>query len=328
MMPLFPRSSKDPTGEDKNERKAMAEYARRIRKVREAYEQAFKSLRKTRIYINGLTVNRTYLFDISATEMEQLTTDLAGYTDVVMGDTWLYSDYVQPAYLNGTIAEYTNLARQSKAYATQSLNQILFSNSFRRRESYVKSRVFEEMKKLSAQVRADMTLTLTDAVANGYSIQKTVDELKRMEGINEFRANRIARTEITTALKRAHLDEAEQASIDYGIRTMQMQFSALSPTTRIEHANRHGKLYTPEEVRDWMSKDANSINCKCTFVTVLVDDDGNVVNKALTKRIEDMRKNSRYFDEIHVNNKCDCGSIETDLYMLEYNNRLTIRLGV
>jgi hypothetical protein len=37
---------------------------------------------------------------------------------------------------------------------------------------------------------------------------------------------------------------------------------------------RHAHLYTNEEVRDWYSKDGNSINCKCSQQSVLVDADG------------------------------------------------------
>ena len=94
-------------------------------------------------------------------------------------------------------------------------------------------------------------------------------------GIEKRRANRIARTEVTTALRRAKWDEDQEANDLYGLKTLLVHISALSPTTRHTHAVRHAHLYTNEEVRDWYSKDGNSINCKCSQQSVLVDADGN-----------------------------------------------------
>ncbi len=100
-------------------------------------------------------------------------------------------------------------------------------------------------------------------------------------GIEQGRANRIARTEITTALRRARWDEHDSASDDLGLNVMLLHLSALSPTTRQTHALRHGKLYTSEEVRDWYSINGNAINCKCSQVTVLVDEKGVPLNSSV-----------------------------------------------
>ena len=64
-----------------------------------------------------------------------------------------------------------------------------------------------------------------------------------------------------------------------------MHMSALSPSTRATHAARHARLYTSDEVRDWYSRDGNSINCKCGQVEVLVDDEGNPVVPAIVERV-------------------------------------------
>ncbi|MDN6874081.1 hypothetical protein QO209_16690 [Pseudomonas citronellolis] len=96
---------------------------------------------------------------------------------------------------------------------------------------------------------------------------------------------------------------AEQASIDsthdarmrrirhrhemsetYGVRTMLMQISALKPDTRPSHAARHGKLFTQEEVDIWYAENDNSIGCRCTFVEVMIDEDGNPEVPAIVER--------------------------------------------
>ena len=42
-------------------------------------------------------------------------------------------------------------------------------------------------------------------------------------------------------------------------------FSALTPTSRDSHAERHGVIYTTDEVRSFYSKDENSKNCLCSL---------------------------------------------------------------
>ncbi|MCR3865547.1 phage head morphogenesis protein, partial [Pseudomonas aeruginosa] len=100
-------------------------------------------------------------------------------------------------------------------------------------------------------------------------------DLTAQTGIEARRGHRIARTEVTTALRRARWDEKDAAEADYGVQSKLMHMSALSPSTRATHAARHARLYTSDEVRDWYSRDGNSINCKCSQVEVLVDDEGN-----------------------------------------------------
>ncbi|ENG6540575.1 phage head morphogenesis protein, partial [Salmonella enterica subsp. enterica serovar Montevideo] len=125
-----------------------------------------------------------------------------------------------------------------------------------------------------ADVKRDMARVLTDGVGRGLNPLDIARNLTAQTGIEKRRANRIARTEVTTALRRAKWDEDQEANDLFGLKTLLVHISALSPTTRHTHAVRHAHLYTNEEVREWYAKDANSINCKCSQQSVLVDDDG------------------------------------------------------
>ncbi|WP_313124864.1 phage minor head protein, partial [Pseudescherichia sp.] len=171
----------------------------------------------------------------------------------------------------------------------------------------VRTRVFEEMKNLSARTKSDMARILTDGIGRGQNPRDIAKRLTEQTGMEIGRAKRIARTEITTALRRARWDESDEAEAQYGIMTRQMHLSALSPTTRRKHALRHGHLYTTEEVRDWYSVDGNAINCKCTQVAVLVDADGrplnpNVIDMA-KKRLEKAQQAGLVANHLH----CGCG---------------------
>ena len=147
-----------------------------------------------------------------------------------------------------------------------------------------RARVFEEMRGLSAATKTDLSRTLTEGIGRGLNPREIAENIVERTGVNASRASTIARTEITTALRRAKWDESEIARESYGMTTMEMHLSALSPTTRPEHAKRHAHLYTVEEVRDWWAKDANSINCKCSTTSVMVDDNGDPLVPAIVER--------------------------------------------
>lgn len=191
------------------------------------------------------------------------------------------------------------------AAGRESLASILESDPYQQRMALVHARVFEEMKGLTAEVKRDMARVLTDGVGRGLNPLDIARNLTDQTGIEKRRANRIARTEVTTALRRARWDEAESSMDDLGLNIRLLHLSALSPTTRIKHALRHAHTYTVQEVRDWYAVDANSINCKCSQVEVLVDADG----KPLYPNVIEMAK--REFDshwkKMKVNHSSCCG---------------------
>ncbi len=84
-------------------------------------------------------------------------------------------------------------------------------------------------------------------------------------------------------LIRLEMDEKDCQRLQISHRFMHM--SALSPTTRDSHAERHGRLYTADEIRAWMEEDGNDIGCKCSFTLILVDECGNTQTPALIERI-------------------------------------------
>jgi len=222
-------------------------------------------------------------------------------------DFWFWRDYVRQGYQRGTAQEFASLSQQSPVYAAgrESLQQLLLSDPYQRRLLLVRTRVFEEMKNLSARMKSDMARILTDGMGRGQNPREIAKRLTSQTGIELSRAKRIARTEIPTALRRARWDETDDAEAQYGITTRLLHLSAFSPTTRRKHALRHGHLYTTEEVRDWYSVDGNAINCKCTQVAVLVNASGQPLNPNIIdmakKRLEKAQKAGL------IANHCDCG---------------------
>lgn len=283
--PILPSSSSDPTGVDKLERGAINDFSRRIRKIRRAYIEAINRFAPEPV------VNKAYTFRIDRDLLRTVIGDLDRFVDGVIlqggeSQLWFFEIYVGVAYQRGTAQEFANLSQQSPAYkaGTQSLSQLLTSEPYQRRLSLINAREFEEMKGLGGGIKADMTRVLSDGMARGLNPRDIATNLTEQARISEGRAKRIARTEITTALRRARLDEADEAAERYGTVAKQMHMSALSPTTRPTHAGRHAKLFTTDEQREWWAKAGNSINCKCSTVSVLVDDDGKPLVPAIIDR--------------------------------------------
>lgn len=272
--PILPRNYQDPTGADALERRAMKDFARRMNKIGKAYKSALDKIP------SSLAVNARYEYQLNPTILSIILNDASYLVDQVLleggdYDLWFY-EYVDLAAEKGTGQAYANLSQQSPVYAAgrESLSAILISEPYQRRMALVNARMFEEMKGLSAEVKRDMARVLTEGIGRGLNPREVSRNLTEQVGIEKRRANRIARTEITTALRRAKWEEDQEASEFYGLKTKLLHISALSPTTRHTHAARHAHLYTNEEVRDWYAKDANSINCKCTQQSVLVDEEG------------------------------------------------------
>ncbi|GFN25482.1 hypothetical protein ADE_11800 [Achromobacter denitrificans] len=283
--PILPANAADPTGVDRLERGAIRDLARRVAQVRRAYVRAIDQFRPE------LAVNKRYTFRLDPAILARVYDDLDRLTDAVFlqggqQQLWFFDSYVGVAYLRGTAQEFANLAQQSPAYSAgrQDLANLLRSRPYQDRIALIQAREFEEMKGLSGQVKADMGRVLSDGLARGLNPREIARNLSDQAGVEARRAKKIARTEIPTALRRARMDEADDAAETYGTQAMQMHMSALSPTTRAHHANRHAKLFTTDQQRAWWAKDGNSINCKCSTVTVLVDGDGKPLVPGIVER--------------------------------------------
>lgn len=259
---ILPKDMRDPTGVDALERRAMADMWRRLKKVLKVYKDALDRIPASPV------VNAKYAFRLDAALLASLMAQFDFEVDQILLEggeqrIWLFESYVTVAATQGIAQEYRNLARQSEVYRNQrgTVADILRSQPHVRRMNLVRTRVFEDMKGFNQAVKSDMARVLTDGIGRGLNPLEIARNLTQQIDIKRSRANTIARTEVTTALRRAAMDEADDAREELGIRTLEMHISALSATTRATHAARHGKLYTTDEEREWWSKDGNGINC-------------------------------------------------------------------
>lgn len=289
--PIIPANTADPTGVDRLERGVMLVFADKLKQVVKVYQAALERIQSRPV------INAKYTFALDIEMLTQLLDAASLATDEILlqggqDSLWFFQGYGSVAYQRGTAQEYASLAKQSPVYAAaneRGLQGLIQTPEYRLRIGLIRAREFEEIKGLSGQVKGDMSRILTDGIARGRNPRAIADSLAEQTGIEQFRANRIARTEITTALRRARMDESDDATEKYNLKTKQMHLSALSPTTRLEHALRHGRLFTTDEQREWWASDANSINCKCSTVSVLVGADGKPLRPSVLAGMQEQR---------------------------------------
>lgn len=284
--PILPTNAADPSGNDRRERGAMNEMSKRVRQCGKAYKDALGS-------ITFLAVNaKQYEFLTSPDAIDLLLADLATVVQQIMNDggRWLFTGYIRPAYQQGTAKANASIANQSKLYAeARPLEQLLTSAPYLKRLSMLRGRVFNDMAGITSDIATTLARTLTQGLADGVGPLEIGRRITESTGIVESRANRIARTETGEALREGRLAETEDAQ-SLGINIGVMHLSALSPTTRVDHAERHGVVCTVQEEREWYAaKSGRRINCKCSPSEMLLNDDGTPVFTDVVERTQAAR---------------------------------------
>lgn len=316
---MLPNDRSDPTGQNSRELQAAAALRARVTRCVAVYRDVLRRIEFEVIQTNSarpfvpticssnaddetarylarlddlrgdLTVNaRTYEFRtlpgvlaawLQAAEQQVDAIMLEGGTTGI----WFAAQFVEQAYQTGAARNRAALAAQSVVYkaARPDLRSLLLSEPYQRRLALLYAREFEEMKGLGATIKKDMAQILTAGMANGQGPIEIARQMTAQLGIEKRRAERIARTEINNAHTNARMDQALDAQQNLGLDSREMHISALSPTTRQSHRDRHGTLHSVQAQRDWWSRDGNRINCKCSTVTILVDARGNPLSPRL-----------------------------------------------
>lgn len=293
--PRLPRNLADPSGLDPAERRAMADFNRRVAAAGRAYRDLLQRIPFETIETNA----RRYEFRLLPSVLSSMLSETGALVDALLleggeSNLWFMAGYVAPAVQKGTEQSRINLSVQSRAYANTkpNLQSILLSEPYQRRLALVRAREYELMAGLTAEVKSGLSQVLTQGLATGIGPREIAKNLQAQTGIKQRRAHLIARTEIGNALQNAKLDESEQAAQDLGVRSRELWLSAMSPTTRENHARRNGNLYTREEVREFYMAAGERCNCKCSTTTVLVDGNGEPLSPSIVERAR--RRKLRY----------------------------------
>ena len=290
--PILPSNMESPTMQDSRERKFMRDIDRRVAAVGKEVLRLLKEQNYTVVTLNAMQNNATsYQFELDQAILLGINSEIERISELILleggeQELWSMRAHVEPAFVQGTAVQAANLTVQSELYALNkpSLDAILFSEPYRKRIGLLRAREFELMKGFTAQTKTDLAGALTRGMIAGLHPKKIAEDIVASTGVNQRRGERIARTEVGNAFRQARMDEAESARIDLGIKTLELHLSALSPSTRPNHRARHATLHSVADQRAWWAISGQSVNCKCSTVSVLVNDKGEPLSTAIIDR--------------------------------------------
>ena len=296
----------DPTRQGANRARSERELIKRMKGAAVQIKTYLLQLRYQKEVVpdgNSLLMNReVYVYELDPYR------DVKSFIQQVIGKwfetgqpnkppRWFFDSLLQPAYDAGaadTIGRLNMLAVQA-GYDIGITNQltfenILFSPTYANRIEIVFQRTFNSMEKFSGDLGADLARVLADGMINGRSPRTLAGLMQQQFDIKHSRAMTIARTEINNAYRTARKQEAEEAVRRFDLDILVMHRSALLPTTRPWHAERHGKVYTIQEQADWWAEGSNAISCYCSSMEVLFDKKGVMFDTGLQKKLIEQRQ--------------------------------------
>lgn len=175
----------------------------------------------------------------------------------------------------GTAQSVANLTALAPAYAaTRTLQSVIWSEPYRNRVAMAQVRSMEHWTGLAAEARATLAQIIGRAVVDGKNPKAVRTEIAEALGVSRSRAALYAQTDVTGTLREARWAEAEAAEQELGLQLALLWTSALIPTTRPTHAARHGKAYTPAEVRAFYASGGERYRCHCSQTECLLGADG------------------------------------------------------
>lgn len=294
---ILPRSKKYPTGQNPRIQAMHNELRKRLRKVYKeagAYAETLLPTIATTTS-NALAANATgYRYQLDPLLVSQTSSYLeALLNEIIYGNAqgewtqgWWANAYASGAYTQAAeqvVTQAQLLAADAGVTAEVPSLQYLTAESvvldpgFQNRISHVYARLFEDMKGFTADDKKNMAGILSRGMVAGKSPRVIANELEKSGGQQDWRCLRIASTEINNAYRAGAWQETDTINEDVfgdsSYELMLMHMSALLPTTRKDHAARHGTICTTKEEKEWYLYTASggAINCHCTTVDVLAD---------------------------------------------------------
>lgn len=290
----------DPTRQGRNRSKAEKELYRRTAGAAaeiKRYILAMPVSKQTVPDNNNLLINReVYQYGSeSYAQFRQFTIEVINRWFELGGSgkppQWFFDQQVRAAYESGAaetigmIALLLALLPRKRTMLEVSFEMIVGTYDYQQRVKYSLEQGYNSVTKFGNDIAADVARTVGEAMDNNRSPEVLAGAMAAVFSKARSRAKQIAENEVMNAFRNAKKKEAETLAAALDLKIMLLHRSALLPTTRPWHAERHGKVYTIEAQHKWWAEGANLINCKCTTVEVLVDENGKIQSLGMQKKL-------------------------------------------
>lgn len=272
------RAERDPTNQAMNRARANRDNNARLnsaaREILTLWRdvKAKKTVRK-RIINQSNLFQDFYLYESNTGFEQVMTTDrairtISGIIDdrletagVEPPPNWYFQRYLESATRSAVLQESAQLAALfDETVNTLTSDQIFVSETYRRtlRNSILNSyRLLDTLSTVTSSQVFEVIRLGVDGGLSKTAIRRQIVE--RFE-VSKSRSKRIVDTEINRAYNDTRMNTI-RANREAGANVAVMHISALLPTTRPHHADRHGKVYTVEQQERWWNISPNRINC-------------------------------------------------------------------
>ena len=298
------KQESDPTHQAGNRLKANRDNNRRLntsaKQVLAMWRNVESKKTTRKKIINQDTTLDFFVYDMTPEELQfmsdfiftSVNENMETTTEEIPQD-WYYKEYIEQAHRGGTIQEnswVTVLLGGLAGFVTVQTATILFSPPYQASLNVSLIRNYPLFKSLSENTGKQVFEEITRGMNAGLSkrtIRKNI--IERYE-VSKSSAKRIVDTEINKSYNLARTSVIEfYRSIGQPLAVQHL--SALLPTTRPHHADRHGRAYTPEQQNQWWDTGTNRINCHCSVRAIQVNRDGTVTNKEAQNKVIARGKN-------------------------------------
>ena len=265
--PAIPGNTKDRTGGSRIIKRAMTEIDRRFKGLQGDVLALFDAIP---VYVlNALAdPGPRVLYGLTPSEMTSLSAELQAALErwIASGrdpaHLFWWSPYAEESAQMGTAQSVANLDNLSTAYAaSRTLEAVVYSEPYRNRLAMAQIKSYEHWTGLAAAQKSELAQIIGRAVVDGKNPKAVRTEIMDRLEVTRSKAAQYAQTDITDTLRQARWAEAEYAADAYQLKIGLLWTSALKPTTRPWHASRNGKVFKPEDVRQWYGQDGNRYNC-------------------------------------------------------------------
>jgi|GEM_PF-1335164 len=319
------KTKEDPTGMGKNRTRGEKALRKRLTAAQKRISKLFREIPRTRKQVTDIrNAETTTVYDYEITQEEILI--LGGVVAAILSNellettalltpvslqealppsNWYWRTIIERPYNSGT-AESVVIFNQlinsvaPKAPTTGfplapiSVQDVLLSPAQQSALNNVVADNTSKIRTLSQQTASQVMQQLNAGVNSGKTPTEISANIQERFDVSRSNADRIARTEVNKAYTDAKMDFTEIASSETGLRAGVIHVSALIPTTRRNHAARHGQAYSTAQQEQWWSSGSNRINCLCDVISVLIDRNGKVVDSRLQQEI---KAEKSFFDE-------------------------------
>lgn len=284
--PILPRGKINPLGRmaSKPVKKVFEILDNKYAQIKEEVNALIATMRYEESAVNNAfyfhegvlyTVNETVKYSLTPAETQSIFDQITNIIDEILMEggkrnLWLY-EFTSQEGEAGSVQAFQNLAAQSDIYAERVfLQQILTSPTYINLVNIANNGIFDSYRDLTTKGTQDLNAIIGDAIVRGIGPKELSRILEKRLGVSKSSARYKAQTVLLGTYRRARVAESQRAENEYGIITELLWTSALMATTRINHGERHGKVYTRQEVLDFYADISNASRCYCAQTEVLM----------------------------------------------------------